>query len=134
VAQVGLTYYVQGAAIDPVVWTNISTNTANAANMSVASAATPFDSLPCARRRQPTRLRLYQCGQLSQPILLPDGALQLQWGAVLGQRYDVQFTTNLIPAVWTTLTNITATADSMAFRQSGPLTNSVTGFYRIVKP
>jgi hypothetical protein len=72
--------------------------------------------------------------RLSRPILLPDGALQLQWSAVVGQQYQLQFTTNLVPAVWTTLTNITATADPLIFKLPGPVTNSVPRFYRVIRP
>ncbi|MCI0536848.1 MAG: S8 family serine peptidase [Verrucomicrobiales bacterium] len=136
-AKVGSTYYVRGSAdIDPPAWTNVSTNTAGVTNMSVCiPQPTPFRffSVREAAVTNAPPVTTNQV-QLAQPILLPNGALELQWQAVVGQRYEVQFATNLVPAVWTMLTNITAATDSITFRPSGPLTNSALRFYRVIRP
>ena len=137
-AKVGSTYYVQGTIeIESSNWTTLSTTNATQANMSFClPLSTPFHFFRVSEAgatNQPPSGNTNQV-QLSPPMLLPDGALQLQWAAVVGQKYKVQFTTNLVPAVWTTLTNITATTDPMVFKQSGPLTNSVVRFYRVIKP
>ncbi len=69
--------------------------------------------------------------RLSTPAVLSSGRVDLTWEATIGQRYEVQISTNLISTNWVTFTNLTATAKTATVRDSGAGTNSAVRFYRV---
>ncbi len=135
-AAVGATYEVQGSIdIEPANWLTISTNKAAQAN---ASACIP----------RTTPYRFFRVGvsgaatggasigtsspvQLSNPTLAADGALRFEWAAVIGRKYEVQFTGDLGSGTWTSLTNVTAATDQLSFTESAPRPD-LPRFYRII--
>src|SRR5205814_172747 len=100
---------------------NVSTNIADKTNMNV-----------CLPRGTGPGLAFYRIAEggapstgpgtvgnelrLLSPIIGSDGGLQLRWNAVVGQSYQVQSATNIVPpppVTWTTLKTVTATNNLM---------------------
>ena len=66
-----------------------------------------------------------------QSVSLINGAVNLTWGATMGQAYQVQSTTDLSPNNWTALgDSITATNSTVTV--SEPVGASSAQFYRLV--
>jgi hypothetical protein len=141
-AQAGTTYYVQGTVdIAPGSWSNLSTNVAAQTAMSVCfPKSVPFRFFRVAVASAgtggnggsvtPTPVAV----ELSQPTLLPDGSLQLQWPATIGKVYRVESSADLVAPTWIALTNISATKSPMTFDAPKPSAGSEVRFYRIIAP
>jgi len=72
---------------------------------------------------------------LRSPVVSSGGRLQFRWDAVVGQVYELQQSPNLVPppaVVWTTVTNLTATTNSVTITDPTPATNSMR-FYRLIR-
>jgi hypothetical protein len=66
-----------------------------------------------------------------QPLTFSNGAAQLTWNAVAGQRYRVQYKSSLTAANWTDLApNVTASGASVSVADA-PRSGS-QGYYRLL--
>jgi hypothetical protein len=51
----------------------------------------------------------------------------------VGEKYQVQFATNLFQNPWQVLTTITASGTSLTYTDPTPVSGSPRGFYRVVQ-
>lgn len=130
----GTTYYVQG--INDITATNWQ-------NVSSAITATGAGTTYCVSLPSPFSFFRVAVGSAGGPattnevrLLAPTleaGRITLNWSATVGQTYTVEFATSLLPPNWTPLTNLTATANPMSFRDPEPPAGSAR-FYRVRQP
>jgi hypothetical protein len=58
--------------------------------------------------------------------------LQLTWDALAGVNYEIQMTTNLVPADWQSIGSITADTNTCSFVDTNILNLADQRFYRLV--
>jgi len=71
-----------------------------------------------------------QTAPVFQPLTRSGNILFLNWSAISGRSYQVQYKTNLTQSSWGTLTTLTATDATLSFPDD--MTTDRQRFYRVV--
>ena len=130
---VGTNYFVEAKTnIQDSTWSRLSTQI----------TATSTNTQHCIDLPTPYRFfRISAVGGSTNALTLKasvtsaGGRLQFQWDASVGQSYELQQASNLALAPlanWITVTNITATSNSVTVTDPTPATNSMR-FYRLIR-
>jgi hypothetical protein len=65
------------------------------------------------------------------PVVTGNATPQITWSTVVGEKYQVQVSTDLVN--WTVLTSIVVTGPNSTFTDPTPYTDQLQRFYRILQ-